>query len=150
MVYCAIMSLLNTRCCFWSFFATTWSVTHFHKADNQDTPRIAEHCTTKLFQLFSPFSPVLFPIQFKRSQEQKQKQQVIPILCQVPGTPLANLPRGTQTWQLPCLSRQAPRSEACGTERGTLCPCVQFRAVLIPVPVSCTYTRHISRFASYS
>lgn len=42
------------------FFATTWSVTHFHNADNQDTPRVAEHYTTKFNQLFPSFSPVLF------------------------------------------------------------------------------------------
>lgn len=61
-VYYAIKSPLNTRYCIWSFWIQTRSVTHFHKADNQDTPRTAKHCTTKLTQLLSLLSPVTVPL----------------------------------------------------------------------------------------
>ena len=85
-----------------------------------------------------------------RSQEQKQQQQIMLFLGQVHGTPLANLPTGIQTWEFPCLSRQATSSEVCGTERGTLSPSTQFNAVVVPASASYTNTRHTPRFASYS
>lgn len=42
-----------------------------------------------------------------------------------------SLPKGTQTWEFPCLSRKAARCEVCGTERGTLPSSIQFNPVVI-------------------
>lgn len=48
------------------------------------------------------------------------------------------LPRGIQTLEFPCLSRQATRSEVYRTERGTLSPSKQFNAVVVPASASYT------------